>query len=62
MPDIFVQFSDSNGSKITSIFCSPQDPTVWQNQGAVALSDPRYATYYDSLPDSVKALVPHPAE
>lgn len=62
MPDIYVQFSDSNDSEITSIFCCPQDPAAWQNQGSVALSDPRYATYYDSLPDSVKALVPRPAE
>lgn len=62
MSDIYVQFSDSSESKIASIFCCPQDPTIWENQGAVDASDSRYVTYYDSLPDSVKALVPHPAE
>lgn len=61
MAEIFVQFTDSANSEISSIFCCPQDPDVWKNQGTVDPSDPRYVAYYDSLPDSVKVLVPRSA-
>lgn len=42
---VFVQFTDGNKKTIQSTFGNAQDPDVYQNQGEVAESDPRYLAF-----------------
>ncbi|MGO4151519.1 hypothetical protein [Cupriavidus basilensis] len=51
MKDICVQFLDASEATVVSVFGAPQDPAAWSNLGRVPSDDPRYAAYYDSLPE-----------
>jgi hypothetical protein len=53
---LYVQFADNTDTEIISVFASPQDDTHFPNQGTVESDDPRYVTYYDSVPASPPAL------
>lgn len=57
---IYVEFSDSTETSITAIFGSAQDPEYYPYQGIVENSDPRYAVFWNILPDSVKVWWPTP--
>jgi hypothetical protein len=46
MTTVYVQFSDSTETKIVGIFGSPQDPSVYPNQGEIDSSDDRIIVYY----------------
>jgi hypothetical protein len=58
--NVFVQFADSTEEVIISYFGSPQDATAWPNQGEVATSDARWATFYKSLPVAATEGLPVP--
>lgn len=57
---INVEFTDSTETKIISVFGSPQDPSLYVNQGTVMTSDPRWQTFYTALPTSAQGSVPAP--
>lgn len=58
---IYVQFSDSTEQIISSYFSGPQDTSVFQNQGAVEASDPRWKVFYDAQPSMLQQYFPAPA-
>lgn len=49
MQNVFVQFSDSTKTTVQAVFCFPQDPEMWPNQGAIPSNDSRYEGFYDAL-------------
>ena len=55
-----VQFSDASKDTIVSYFNSPQDSTAFLFQGQVDVDDPRYKTYYESLPAVCRQGMPLP--
>lgn len=57
---IYVEFSDAGETVITAIFAGPQDPEYYPYQGTVEDSDPRYAVFWNALPDNVKSWWPTP--
>lgn len=57
---INVQFSDDKETTIVSIFTGKQDDSIFPNQGEVEPSDVRYKSFYNSLPDYMKNLMPTP--
>ena len=59
---INVQFSDETHQHIISYFGSPQDPVDFPNQGVIATSDPRWAEYYNSIPESMRDGLPQPTQ
>lgn len=59
---INVQFSDDEETTIVSIFACEQDTDCYPNQRAVELSDTRYKSFYDALPDQIKSTMPMPEE
>lgn len=48
MTTLNVQFFDGSDTTIVSYFGGPQDPSIYENQGLVETSDPRWKTYYDA--------------
>lgn len=60
MATIYVQFSDSTDAEIMSYFSTPQDPTVWPNQGAIDVTDARYAAFFATLPAEARQYLPVP--
>ena len=50
MQTIFVQWSDPNGDSILSVFSCAQNESEYPHQGEITSGDPRYVTYYNSLP------------
>lgn len=60
--NINVQFSDKTESTITTLFGGPQSPDNFNFLGEVELSDPRYITFYDSLPGYASAGMPQPEQ
>jgi hypothetical protein len=61
MNDIYVQFSDAQGTAIDSYFCCPQDPSVYPNLGTVQANDSRWKTFYDSAGSFMQSFLPAPA-
>ena len=57
---MFVQFSDATQSTIIATFASPQNAAAYPNQGTVAASDARWATFYATLPASFQAALTPP--
>lgn len=57
---MFVQFSDSAETTITSYFAGPQDPAVWINQGAIDVSDPRWKAFYNAQSALMQQGLPVP--
>jgi hypothetical protein len=56
---IFVSFSDSNKTEITSVFACNQDTSFFPYQDEINESDERYKAFYTALPsDFQKTLVP----
>jgi len=55
---MFVQFSDSIEKIIVACFGNAQDPDIYPNQGTVGGDDPRYTTFFNSLPTSAQAFSP----
>jgi len=49
MVALYVQFSDSTETEITSIFSCPQNPSSFPNQAEIDSSDSRYKAYYEAL-------------
>jgi hypothetical protein len=60
MTTMNVQFSDSTDQTIIAAFAVAQDPAYYTNLGTVDTSDPRWKTYYDSLPEFAQAGWPAP--
>lgn len=60
MATIYVQFSDSKETAISSIFSCPQDPVLYFNQGEIDTSDDRYKSFFNSLPAVNQANLPSP--
>jgi hypothetical protein len=58
---INVQFSDSVKTKIIAYFGAPQNEDAYPNQATVDVSDARWSTFYNAMPDEVKAALPSPA-
>lgn len=58
--NINVQFTDATQETIISYFGSPQDPDSYENLGTVSTSDPRWATYYATIPENMQAFFPAP--
>ncbi|WP_404273715.1 hypothetical protein [Yersinia intermedia] len=52
MTTIYVQFSDATKTVIVSLFGNPQDPEHYPYQGTVEDSDPRYAVFWNALPEN----------
>ena len=48
---IYVQFYDEKKEVIISVFSSEQSSDAYKNLGLVEPDDPRYAAFYDSIPD-----------
>jgi hypothetical protein len=59
MPKVTVQFSDETGATIVSYFGCPQGDWI-SNQAEIDVSDPRWATYYASLPGEIRETLPSP--
>lgn len=59
---MFVQFSDSDEQVIAAIFSSEQDQDVFPNQAEIELSDPRYKSYFDTLPMFAQEMLEPPSE
>lgn len=59
---ICVQFTDDKKIAITSVFACKQDDVIYQNQGEVDVTDKRYKSFYDALPDQIKSTMPTPEE
>lgn len=62
MATIYVQFADSTGTEISSIFPCPQNSDLYPNQGEMDTSDARYATFFDSLPAMSQTYIPRPGK
>lgn len=60
MEKLFVQFTDSTASRISSVFGCPQDDDQFPNQGVVLADDPRWREYFFALPDTVAGSFPRP--
>lgn len=60
MTTINVQFVDAADKEIISYFAAPQDPAGYANLGTVTTEDPRWATFYNSLPEIVRVGLPAP--
>ncbi len=60
MKDIYVQFSDATEATVVSVFGAPQDPAAWSNLGKIPSDDPRYAAYYNSLPEMSRQFMVAP--
>lgn len=56
-----IQFSDSTNTVIISYFNSPQDPSVFPNQGQIDTSDARYVTWYDEQSFFAQMALPAPS-
>lgn len=57
---IYVQFADVSSTAIASVFGTPQDPVAHPNQGTVETNDPRWKTFYESIPVGMQPLLPTP--
>lgn len=60
MTEIFVQFSSASEETIVASFGAPQDETAFPNQGVVNSSDPRWGTYYKTIPAGAQSAWPAP--
>ncbi|HEN3657817.1 TPA: hypothetical protein U5E24_001561 [Yersinia enterocolitica] len=60
MDELYVQFTDETEAVIGAYFCCPQDPNVYPHLGTVFADDPRYVTFYYSLPDFIRGGMPSP--
>lgn len=50
MTIVYVQFTDSKQTAISSVFSCPQDAGIYSNQGELDATDSRYEAYVSSLP------------
>ena len=57
---LYVQFSDETETTIITWFSSPQSSEWFDFLGEVEPSDPRYITFYDSLPSYASEGMPPP--
>lgn len=55
---LYVQFADETEEVIISYFGGPQPVEDWPNQGTVDTSDPRWKTYYSTLPQQLQQVLP----
>jgi len=55
-----VQFSDSGMTVVVSYFGGPQDPDEFPNQAEIQPDDPRWASFYNSLPPMIQRQLPAP--
>ena len=58
----YVQFSDSQETKIVTVFGCPQDPVYWPNQGTVEDDDPRYLEFLNPQPTPEQLLAEKQAQ
>lgn len=58
--EIHVSFADAEESAIDGAFYSEQFYDMYPYQGVVASDDPRYVTWYSSLPPMVQQMWPTP--
>lgn len=54
MSEIFVQFSGADAQEVVASFGCMQDSATYPNQAKVAVDDPRWLEYCDSLPESIR--------
>lgn len=57
---LYVQFSDGTETVIISWFCCQQSSEYYHLLGEVYANDLRYITYFESLPEWLKPLLPQP--
>jgi hypothetical protein len=57
---IYVQFSDATEAAIAAYWTTPQDPSVYPNQGEVDSSDARWRTFYETCSPYNQAMLPTP--
>lgn len=60
MDILYVQFFDETETVIVSWFCYQQSPEYYSFLGEVYADDIRYITYFESLPEWLRPLLPHP--
>lgn len=60
MDELYVQFTYDTETVIGTYFCCLQDPNVYPHLGTVFANDPRYITFYDSLPGFIRGGMPVP--
>lgn len=53
---IWVQFSDVEKTRITSVFWSPQDPDYWPDLAEIGEDDPRYLAFINPQPTQEEIL------
>jgi len=62
MATVYVQFTDSTETAVSTVFGCPQDPNVYPNQAAIPDTDPRYQAFLnpvsvvDQMWEKIKAM------
>jgi len=59
---IYVQFTDSSKTKVTSVFSCPQDPESYPNQGELNENDDRYRAFYVGMPVEIRQYMVTPVD
>ncbi|HIE4193436.1 MULTISPECIES: hypothetical protein [Burkholderia] len=62
MATIYVQFTDSAETDVSSVFPCPQDEDLYPNQGEMETSDARYKAFFESLPAVSQTYIPRPGK
>ncbi len=57
---LYIQWTNETETSIQSYFSAPQDPEVWEYQGAIECADPRWADYYNAQPALIQQFLPAP--
>ncbi len=60
MVTLYVQFTDSTETVVSSVFPCPQDADLYPNQGEMETSDARYKAFFESLPPVSQTYIPRP--
>ena len=60
MATVNIMFSDATETVVIAYFAGPQDPEFYPNQATMDTSDPRWKTFYESMPDYLQEWLPRP--
>lgn len=60
MSTLYVQYADATEAVVISCFSCPQDPAAYPNQGTLSTADPKWATYYNNIPELMRSSTPAP--
>lgn len=53
---MYVQFRDDGEMEIVGVFCGPQDPEFYPNQGEVDAEDERWQEYFEKNKNCLEGL------